>query len=243
MVTDGAGTSLADRPLARRLKAFLEQEYKVNAVTCLFHVNNTETRLVETSRRNDSMALATGAFLMRLFTFFTNPKELKTKEICIAIPYQAQIKAYTDMLATLDKVPAWYALKLGKISVSTIDSVQGMEWDLVLGSKPRNTLGLGHHNSNCPIHILQTWPDEQNSIKPSTVCLSLLIQPSSCSPYHRNQAPFYHERLKLGKMRCSRPSRVGLRKKIRREDRERLMTRRRKIPFRSAPVLGRCSPV
>ena len=121
---DGAGTSLADRPLARRLKAFLEQEYKANAVACLFDVNNTETRLVGTSRRNDSMALATGAWLMRLFTFFT---ELRTKEICIATLYQAQIKAYTGMLATLDKVPAWHALKLGKISVSTIDSVQGTE--------------------------------------------------------------------------------------------------------------------
>lgn len=135
-IQDGEGTALnsTERPLSIRFQDFMENEYSLNNIQCFFDVQGTDSLTEEdgTSRYNPAFALAVGAFLMRLSKYFMNPNELKPWEICIICPYSRQFDEIENLLKSLMRLPQWRPLQLDKIQLSTMDSVQGREFDIVL---------------------------------------------------------------------------------------------------------------
>ena len=56
---------------------------------------------------------------------------LRRDEIGILCPYNGQVQAYTEILKDLSYFPAWQGLRLEKIRILTINSAQGLEFNLV----------------------------------------------------------------------------------------------------------------
>lgn len=102
---DGPGTAYDERPLSQRFRTFLMEQYRIDSISCFLDVDGAEVKRSGTSRKNPSFALAAAAFLMRLFTYFTDPEELKPSQICIIITYAAQVKVYEDLFRELSKYP------------------------------------------------------------------------------------------------------------------------------------------
>lgn len=129
---EGTGLHHEERRLSRKFMDFMKESYGKETMSCFFDVDNTISEAAGTSRMNTRFAYAVVTLLARVFTFFTDPEELRSQEICLIVPYQGQIKLLTEILARLAKLPEWSRLMLPEVEIQTIDGVQGQEFDLVI---------------------------------------------------------------------------------------------------------------
>ena len=134
---DGLGTALGhpSRVLSRQLRVFHKKHFSVSSHFLFLHIPRTVIEEVGTSFRNRVFALAA--------LDFTDMQLMRPFEICIIAPYSAQIKLYWGLLKELSDLSQWQPLCLDQIRRSTVDGVQGGEFDLVIADLVRSNFN-GH---------------------------------------------------------------------------------------------------
>lgn len=134
-LVDGEGTALdhPSRQLSRRIRRFHQKAFNHESHWLFLNVKNSVNGYEGKSSNNRDFALVTLNYIRRLYQYFTDMDEMRPSQICIITPYNAKIKLYTMMIRELSQLPQWEPLSLEKIHISSIDGVQGQEYDLVIG--------------------------------------------------------------------------------------------------------------
>ena len=114
------------RKLSRQIQQFHKQQFGIENHWLLLNVKNSTLGLDGTSSYNQDFVLATLNYIRQFYQHFTD-----NQEMCIITPYAAQVKMYSKTIRALSRLSEWRPLRLDKIHLSTVDGVQGQEYDVV----------------------------------------------------------------------------------------------------------------